>query len=86
MTTREGFSAECHDCPTMIGEDYGQTIYTGVVSIDASVQAQVEVVEWARIHALVHEGHQVRVTRYVTFDVGVDTVDPEIWKLFSEGA
>lgn len=84
MTSRSGFSAECHDCPTMIGEEYGQTIYTGVVSINDSAQAQAEIVEWARIHALIHD-HAVRVSKYISWDFEVKHMDPEIWTKVTGG-
>ena len=85
---RNGFSAQCMDCPTIIGEEYGETIHNGIMSRDSSAQAQAEVTEWARIHALLYD-HKVKVSRYVTWDVTWDMeakhFDPEVWEKLTNG-
>lgn len=75
--SRQGFSAECRDCPTVRGTDYGELIRNGVMSWTTSVQAQVEVVEWAKGHAI-DTGHAVMVSRYITYPVMFDHIAPEI--------
>jgi len=81
--SRVGFTAACQDCPTVTG-DYGERIHNGVMSWSGSVQAQIEVMNWAKSHAD-ETGHTITVRHYISLDVEANEMDAEVWRKLTSG-
>ena len=82
--SRQGFQAQCQGCPTITGEDYGETIHNGVMSLNGSVQAQVEVMTWAKQHAI-ETTHDVKVTHYIHMEFNATEMDRKVWEAITGG-
>lgn len=68
----------------MIGGDYGELIRNGVVSWTGSVQAQIEVVGWARLHAA-ETGHTVKMRHYMSMEFDASEMDADMWRALTGG-
>jgi len=68
----------------MLDEEWGATIHNGVMSWTGSVQAQVEVMAWARKHVQ-ETAHEVKVRHYMSVDYDASEMDLSIWRALTGG-
>ena len=74
----EGWVAECQDCPTTVGVDYGELIKVHEeFPLDCYLQAEL----WAVEHARQNPEHYVEVRRFTRLEAEFVNVNPDVMKL-----
>ena len=71
MTTSQGWLAQCQDCSPTIG-DYGEPVHVHQ-RFDEYLGAEM----WASAHSVLYP-HTVTVVRFISWDVNVDYLDPDV--------